>query len=686
MNKQALILCIISIMCTSIYAQTDTTLGNVVEQQLENLAETEEMETEDDSYLQSLMQFRRNPLNLNTAEQSDLRELKLLNDLQIANLFRYRRLLGNLISIYELQAIPTWDVETIKRILPFIRVDNALPLGADLGKRLLEGRHTILFRAQQVLEKSKGFAASDSVANRYLGSPQRIFLRYKYSYRNLLQYGFVGDKDAGESFFKGNQNRGFDFYSFHLFVRKVGIVKALALGDYTVNLGQGLIHWQSLAFKKGPDVTAIKRQADVLRPYNSPGEVNFQRGAAITLEKANFQLTAFASIRKMDATINRDTFLTNEDYISSILNTGYHRTSTEISKRNAIEQTSFGGNVAYNKNSLHIGANGIGFNFSSPIQRTIQPYNQYAITGSNWHNYSVDYSYTYRNVHFFGEAAMDKNNAKAFVNGLLVSLHQTVDASVLYRNIEKSYQTLYGNAFTESTFPTNEKGLFTGISIKPSTGLKIDAYADVFSFPWLRFRVDAPSMGSDYFVQLTYRPNKQTEFYTRFRNESKSINLSGLDLPTRANYNRPKQDLRTQFSYKMNSRFTLRNRLEVLWYDPREKDRAEQGFLSYVDLIYKPLSEPISFNTRLQYFETEGFDSRIYAFENDVLYSYSIPAFSGKGFRYYLNVNVDLTKKLTLWARIAQTVYNDRNIVGSGLDEINGNQRTELKFQLQYLF
>lgn len=686
MKKQFFILLIGSLVSAKALSQIDTTLHSSVEQQLENLTEADEAETEDDSFLQSLMQFRRNKMNLNTADASDLRELRLLSDLQIQDLLRYRQLLGNLVNIYELQAIPTWDILTIQKILPFVRVDNSLPFSADMVQRFTGGRHSLLVRGQQILEETEGFTRPDSIENRYLGSRQRLFVRYKYTYRNLLQYGLVGDKDAGEQFFKGEQNKGFDFYSFHLFARKLGSVKALALGDFTVNLGQGLTHWQSLAFKKGPDVTNVKRQADVLRPYNSAGEYNFQRGVGITLAKRNVELTAFASLRNLDANFNSDTSLTNEDFVSSILNTGYHRTPSELGKKNTIRQTSFGGNLSYNRTGFHIGFNGVAFKFSEPIKRDVQLYNQYAVQGDSWHNYSVDYSYTYRNLHFFGEAAMDKSSSKALVTGLLASLHQSIDASLVYRNIEKSYQALYGNGFTESTFPTNEKGLFTGVSIKPHSSVRIDAYADVFSFPWLRFRVDAPSQGSDYFVQFTYRPNKQVEVYSRYRNESKAINLSGLGLSTRQAFNRPRQDWRTQVSYKVSRQVTLRNRVEVLWYDPREKDRTEQGFLTYFDASFKPLSKPLSLNGRLLYFETDGFDSRIYTFENDVLYSYSIPQFSGKGFRYYLNINYDVTKKMTCWLRWAQTIYNDKETVGSGLDEINGNKRTEVKLQLMYNF
>lgn len=682
--------CISLLLCLFFhgYSQEENPVkqGSTTEQQLENLTELQEGETEDDSYLQSLVELRRNPLNLNTADESELRELRMITDLQIQNLIRYRQLLGSLINIYELQSVPTWDVETIQKVLPFVRVGNAVPLSADLKQRLTEGQHTLLLRLQQVIEKSAGYTKQDTISNRYPGSPQRMLFRYKYVYKNLLQFGIVGEKDPGEQFFKGNQTKGFDFYSFHLFARKIGPIKLLALGDFTVNMGQGLIQWQSLAFKKSADVLGIKRQADILRPYSSAGEYNFERGIGITVGGKNLDVTAFASTRKLDATFHNDTSQTNEDYTSSILSSGYHRTQSEISKKNTITQNSVGGNISYKDNRFHVGVNGVAFQFSTPLVRDIQPYNQYAIQGTNWYNYSVDYSYTFRNLHFFGEAAMDKTNSKAFVNGLLISLDPKVDASMVYRNIEKSYQSLYGNAFTEGTYPTNEKGLYTGLSIKPSPVIKIDAYADVFSFPWLRYRVDAPTKGTEYLVQLTYRPNKQVEAYTRYRNENKAINLSGLNLPARETVIRPRHNWRTQVSYTISRQFALRNRTEIIWFDPKQKERSQQGFLTYVDAGYQPRNTHLSLNARLQYFETDGFDSRLYAFESDVLYSYSIPEFIGKGLRYYINLNYDVTKRMEVWLRWSQTIYQNQSSISSGLDQISGNKKSEVKFQVMYSF
>ncbi|HEX8460858.1 MAG TPA: helix-hairpin-helix domain-containing protein, partial [Segetibacter sp.] len=389
--KQIILVIIIVFLCSAVRAQEETSVSRS-EQQMENLTEQQEAETEDDSFLQYLVQLRKTPINLNTAEENELREMRMLSDLQIQNLFAYKRVLGNLISIYEIQAVPGWDIETIQKVLPYVRVGSALSISADLKQRFSGGLNTVLLRMQQQLEKANGYLRPDSITNRYPGSAQRIFFRYKYTYRNLLQFGITGDKDAGEQFFKGSQKAGFDFYSFHLFARKLGPIKLLAIGDFTVNLGQGLIQWQSLAFKKSVEITAVKRQADIIRPYNSAAEYNFQHGAGITLGGKKVDVTAFASVRRVDATLNIDTSYTNEDYISTILSSGYHRTSSEVAKKNTFTQTSFGGNISYKINALHLGLNAVHYQFSVPLTRDLEPYSQYAIQGKTWSNYSIDYS------------------------------------------------------------------------------------------------------------------------------------------------------------------------------------------------------------------------------------------------------------------------------------------------------
>jgi hypothetical protein len=660
--------------------------NNNVEQALEDLAEADEQETEDDSYQQQLGQLRKNPLNLNTATMAELQIFRMLNELLLIQLMSYRNLMGPFLSIYELQAVPGWDLETIQRVLPYVRVGPAQNIVEDFSSRFRGGDHSLVLRVASVLEQSKGFT-TDSLGNtKYLGSPHRLFLRYKYVYKNTLQFGLVGDKDPGEQFFKGAQKNGFDYYSMHLFARNLGMVRRLAIGDYTVNMGQGLLTYQSLAFRKSVDVLNIKRQTEIFRPYNSAGEYAFHRGAAITLGLKNWYLSAFVNARRISTTSAAQADTSEfEDFVSSILTSGLHRTENEAAKRLNSKEFGVGGALQYRTTKWQLGVNAVHYELEKPLLRQPQPYNYYQFNGKKLTGISGEYGYTYKNFHAFGEVAFNPGGGMAMLHGLIAGVDRNVDVSLLYRKIDRDYHTLYGNAFTESTTPINESGMFLGITMRPLRNIRLDAYADVYKFPWLRYRVDRPSEGKDYLLQLTWKPNKQVEVYARYRSETKSLNYSLPNEAANFTADIPRQNWRTQVSYKVSSSVTIRARAEAMWYDQRGKE-PEQGFLIFTDFFYRPMMKPLSLNLRLQYFETEGYNSRLYAYENDVLYSFSIPPFSGKGTRWYTNINYDITRNISFWFRLARTYYPDESSVGSGLDEIPTNHKTDYRVQVRFIF
>jgi hypothetical protein len=658
------------------------------EQQLENLALQTEADTEDDSYLQQLDYLRQHPLNLNEAGADELKELQLLTDLQISCFLQYRSLLGKLISEYELQAVPGWDLITIHRLLPFIQINRNVTIIERLWQRMTGGETSLLFRFAQILEIAKGFEEKY-----YLGSPLRFLMRYRYQYKNVLQYGITGDKDAGEQFFRGAQSKGFDFYSFHFFARRLGFIKALAIGDFTVNLGQGLIQWQSLAFKKSAAVLTIKRQGPVLRPYSAAGEFNFNRGIGITVQRQHWEATVFASRRKTDANlVGADTLMGEDETIAALQTSGYHRTMAELQHRNRVQTDAAGGNIRFGNHRGHIGFNTVQYRLSSPFQLPPEPYDRYAITGSNWGNYSIDYSYTFRNLHIYGEAAADKKNNKAWLNGLLVSVSAKVDLALVYRRIPAGYQSLFGNAFTENALPANENGFYVGMVVRPVYGWQLNAYADFYSFPWLKYRVDAPSGGCEYLVQLTHTPNKQVEMYSRYRSERKLANVFNTGLSTRPVAQIERQNWRTQLVFRASRIWSFQNRVEMVWYSSNNKTIKENGFSGQVDITYSGVKDFLTANARIQYFETDSYDSRIYVYEKDVLYGFSIPVFFEKGFRYYINIKNNISSFLprryrkkyncVLWWRWAQSLFAHEKMIGSGWDAISGNRKTECKVQV----
>lgn len=658
-------------------------LPATTEQQMEDLTEISEGDPDDDSYWQQLEPYRRHPLDLNLADEDDLNDLPLLSALQIESLLSYRRLLGKFISIYELQAIPYWDIATIKKLKPFVTVSIAGSERDRFPKRFRGGDQLLLFRLGTILEKSKGFER-DGGGAKFNGSPLKAFFRYRYSYKNLLQFGVTGEKDAGEQFFKGGQPKGFDFYSVHLFARKIGIIEALALGDFTVNMGQGLIQWQSLAFRKSGDVMQVKRQSPALRPYSSAGEFNFHRGIGVSLRKKRTELTLFGSYRVLDGNVNPDSLSAGET-IGSFSSSGNHRTDAELADRHAVRQKAGGASLKIRLAGLHLGINGIWHAFSTPVRKRDEPYNQFAISGTEWFNASVDYGYTWRNIHVFGEAAVDKQMDRAILNGLMISVDRRADISIVYRDLSPRYQAVRGNAFTESSSPSNEQGIFAGVSVRPFDNWRFDLYADFFRFPWLRYLADAPGDGREFFVQAVYTIFKNAELTLRYRSETKQGNYP--DNPTVTNYlvSIPRRNLRFQFAYGVNKATTVRSRFEWNWYGAGD-ELAESGSLLFFDWVHKPMTKRYSLAVRVQFFETGGYNSRIYAYEQDLLFSYSVPAFFDQGTRYYAVVNYDIMKNAGLSLKWAQTVYKGKNAIGSGLDEIGGNKKSELKLQLKYLF
>ena len=652
-----------------------------ISQRLENLTEDNgDMEIEDDHYFQRMSDLQHDPIDLNTATENELSEFLILSPLQINSLLTYRSVMGKFIDIYELQAVPGWSIHLIEKIRPYITISTA-GNSESFKDRFTKGHGIFLTRGGQILKKAKGYIFDSNHVRSYNGNGAALFCRYSYAYKTLLAYGISAVKKPGEQLFSGAQKSGFDFYSAHIFFRKIGMVKSLALGDFVVNMGQGLIQWQSgLAAKKGSEVLHIKRQEEILRPYNSAGKINFHRGAGITLHKKYIELTAFVSMRKLDAVLVVDS-ISGTNYVTSLNTSGNHRTLSEIKNQNKQDQLAFGGNINYSNTHSHIGINSIQYFFKWPFKKRNELYNKYALAGKTLGDYSVDYSYTFKNVHLFGEVAMDNGMATALMTGLLMSVDKNVSLSFVYRKISEKYQSLYSSSFTENSVPNNETGFFGGVSISHSEILKIEAYYDLFSSPWLKYRTDAPSRGNDGLVQITYTPNKRVEVYMRYRIRKKPLNdsagthvLNDVELHTT-------RDWRIEMKIKLNALFSLRARVALNWYD-RGKADSENGYLFYTDIQYTPHAGRTSGNAGYEYFETGGYNSRFYTYQHDVSFNYSAPLSYGKGYQYYFNLKYLLLKHFTLNAKISQTTYPGKASIGTGPDAINGNFKPEFKIQL----
>ncbi len=642
--------------------------------------------------LEELDQYRQNPLNLNNADEISLHDLRILSDIQINNLLQYRALAGDLISVYELQAVPGFDLATIQNLLPFVRVDGDLEdYQIPLARMLSEGRNELYLRWSRIRETQKGFEppAPGSTASRYLGDPNQLYMRFKHSNSNKLSYGFTAEKDRGEEFFSGSNPEGFDYYSAHLYLRDyTRTLKALALGDYAVNFGQGLI--MASGFNSGKSVlaTSVKRGGRQVRPHTAVSEVNFLRGAAATLALTpRIDVTAFGSYMGRDGTLQSDTSDLDREIlsVSSMDIDGYHRTPTEIINQNAFMQLSAGASVKYQGSRWSFAMNGVHHLLDKPLFRRLQPYNRYYFSGRQLTNVSTDYTWMVGNINFFGETGWSDNGAIATVNGLLAGLHPALDLAVVYRNYPKDFIALNSDPFGETSGGRNERGLYLGLALRPVKNWLASGYFDLWSHPWLRSNADAPSKGYEYRFRITHFKKRLYEAYIEFRDEVKEKNVPVFE--TKTNRVTPSRIFQTRlhFSYQATKALELRSRVDFGFADNEIND-LQKGFMIYQDIIYQPAGFPLSVTARFALMDTDGYSIRFYSFENNLLYVFSILPYYNEGSRYYLNLRFKGIRNLTLEGRIAQTYWTNQDRSGSGPEEIDGPSKTQYTAQIVYKF
>lgn len=662
------------------------TTDPVIEYILEFVAENQTDDFDYTELVDRLNYYRKNKLNLNKASKSQLQELIFLNPLQINALLDHISVNGNLITTLELQSVDGFDLETIRNLLYFADINT--PTGFEnfsFSKMLKEGNSDLLIRFSRILELQDGYKTpSSATASRYLGTPERLFFRYRFAFSNNIQFSMNLEKDAGEKYWNNSNGQvGPDFSSASLFIKDIRKIKKLAIGDYALQFGQGLTLWSGLGFGKGADIFSVARQDLGLRAYTSVNEFSFFRGLATEINMGRFNLTPFVSYNRLDAGIALNP-LTNLEDISSLQQSGLHRTANELNSKGRIRQFLYGANLQYNHRKLSIGLTAYQSNYSQSFAPGNSLYNQFDFTGKELTNMGINYSYTVNNTYFFGEFAHSLNYGFAYLNGLIASLSPAVSAVLFHRNYQKDYYSFYNQGIGESSTAVNEKGFYAGLQIKPDRKFEIDFYTDLFKFPWLKFRVDAPSSGYDIFTQFNYTPSRSTRFTLRYQFQNKQqnspnrIQTNVLEFVKRSNY-------RAEVQYQINKSFSLRNRIEMAQYH-EESDNQRFGFLAYQDINYSPLSSRWSGNMRFTLFQTDGFDTRIYTYENDVLYGFSIPGFQDEGIKYYLNARYNVKRGVDLWIKYSYTQFNNRENIGSGLELIAGNSRSEIKLQLRYQF
>ena len=360
--------------------------------------------------------------------------------------------------------------------------------------------------------------------------------------------------------------------------------------------------------------------------------------------------------------------------ITSFKTDGLHRLPRENDKKGTVSTHTAGGNIRYATAPFSVGFTVVGYYFGDKrIEPEQKPYNVFAFRGNSAMNMSVDYQLKIKKVTFYGETALSQNGALATLHGLQLSPASYISWLVSHRYYDKRYQAFYGNAFGQNSSVQNEQGVYLGMQLFPEASWRLSMYADFFSFPWLKYGVDTPSSGKEYMAEAVYTPRNKLSFSIRYQQketESTQINR--------------RQRLRLQTIYAPSSTVTLRTTLNGTLYSNSPEESL--GWMISQSLGFKPSSFPFQLDGYLSYFDTDDYYSRITSYEKNLLYSFSMPSYYGKGLRLALSFKAEIVKKLSFSAKIGWAHYYDRELIGSDLEEISGKNKMDLNTLICWKF
>ncbi|WP_205402740.1 helix-hairpin-helix domain-containing protein [Spirosoma taeanense] len=644
------------------------------------------------SVFDALTQLYANPLDLNLATRDELAATYLLSERQLSSLFTYRADFGDLLSVYELQAIPDFDLPTIRRLLPFVTVASNPRL---LGALPTPTDNYLIVRYEQLLEQQKGFseAIPDKKGNlptRYLGSSGQWFARYRYSRPRAFSLGLTVEQDPGETmgWQPGKRRYGIDYVSGHLQVQNRGRWRNLLLGDYQLQVGQGLVLSAGFVLGKSAEtVQTVRRPTLGARPYTSLTEYGYFRGGTATYALLpNMDVTLLASRLRRDA--NTTVGTSDEGVIATSLQTsGLHRTKSELDDQGALLETNLGAHLLYhNRRQVQLGMAFLQTSFNTFFRKRDLPYNQYEFTGQRNLVMGLHSSYVWRNWNFFGEVARSSGSQTnsggiGGVGGALASLTKRLDLAIMFRHYDSNFHSFYGNAFSESSRNSNETGAYLGMKYMVYRKLTLSGFVDVYRFPWLKYLVDKPSGGFDYLMQTRYTPNRQTAFYAVYHEEHKEKNRPNSKIKEVVRTTR--RSLALNADYVLTRGLSFRSRVQWGGFSYAEQP-SSTGFVLVQDATLD--WRRLSLSARVALFGTDDYDSRQYVYERDVLYAFSFPAYFNRGIRHYLLAQYSLSRHLDIWVRWARTDLTNQDTIGSDLDQINAPHKSEMKVQARWRF
>jgi hypothetical protein len=585
------------------------------------------------NYIERLLELEENPVHLNSADENQISRLFFLSDFQIKSLADYVRSSGRIISVFEIANIPGFDKETAEMMNPLISLSGDFIRISDSSR----WRNTLI---------SNFSIRSGKNDTSYLGSMWKILTKYKFT-AGGFSGGFTVEKDPGEKFFTGTPPLP-DFLSAHIAYNGSGLIRRVIIGDYAARFGQGTNINTGIRTGLSLTVPGYMAARDEIKPYTSSDENNFFRGVAAEFGFKNLGFTLFYSRKYSDATIASSSDSINE-YIENFYLAGIHNTPSLLLKKDAISESAYGLNLSYSFNNIRIGLVYSANRFSLPvITASGNPENIFDFEGDRNNLYTFYYNCLIKRILLYGEFSANDNFNYAYIQGLSFRPSDRLTLNFLLRNYNSGYTSFHGRGPGSGSINSIEQGILGNFTFEAAKHLFISGGCDIQNFQWLRYRCSSPSWGIRKEIKIRYLPTEKLTVEASYNYRLSIVDNTGTSgIPDQKQI--VTKSIKGSFRYSPNENFILGTRIDFKLADPS----GSKGMLFLEDISYRFRSIPVLIWFRYCIFTTDDYESRLYTFENDLLYSLSIPALFGKGSRAYLMTGWKITDNAELRIKYA---------------------------------
>lgn len=582
---------------------------------------------------EQLTERSRNPINLYTAGEEDLRQLHFLSETQITNLLVFVHS-NKPVSLQELRLLNGFNDWELRNLLPFITL-----LPPTESEERLRGREVFHYAKHELTTRVDARNIENVLRDTTISDPVFAQLKYKFNYQNRVRFGLALKRPTGANV-SGLQ------YGGYIQLSKIGAMQTLVVGDYKASFGLGLVLSEPFHAGKRAYLTHAGAQSDYITHYSSPYS-NALRGAATTIRMPLIK-NQFPSYTELTALYS------------------YNRENDSLKRHTA------GLNLTFHYRKLKVGATFVHKFYSDSVRYYFRnaAYNQHYFRGKNQAVIGLNARYNFGRWNLFGEVATAQNQkwGIASVVGLNATPRDDISLTILHRYYSLYWDNPLGYAFSETTRLNDEHGIYVGLQIRTLRRWLFDIYGDFFYFAGPKYRIPYyPSWGYDALAEAHYAPNDRLLMNMRARAKGKA--------------KQNQIDLRYQLQYRLR-KWQLRTELNANTVADSTHNWTFGASISQ-DISYT-FRVPLVLQARLQAFYIPNYNNRIYSYENDVLYAFSSAFVNGIGGRAYINLRWRCTPWLSLYFRASETISS--KITTDKKNSKGIDSKTDLHLLLRFTF